>query len=165
MNGESVERPDKVSKYQQEFVAGPVNDCVRVSMWKLTGAGLTWKEFFQVKGEDFKGEEDALGLRRANVAPVLPKEAGSVPLEDVDDLTWGRCVLNFEDYLLHTVDQLPTKPPKVMVPPAGWSESCRNLIGLGSIFPKSMRTRVTEGKCSYSLTESLESAGKSQLMV
>lgn len=53
MNGEITEGPDKVLKYLQEVVVGLVGDCVKVSEWKMAGAGLTWKVYFcQVKGED-----------------------------------------------------------------------------------------------------------------
>eukprot|EP00435_Cladocopium_sp_Y103_P039833 s1161_g10.t1 len=137
MNGEGTEGPKEVTEYQKKVLCGLMEDCSRVAGWRLQGEVPTWQDFFRVKGVDYKGEEvlTAQVMRWENVAPALPKEVGGVELEKVVDLGCRHYVLNFEDYLLDPSDQVYTKPPKVMVPPDGWSEFCSNLLKLG-VFSK-----------------------------
>ena len=112
---------------------GLCKDCTRVAGWEFQGPDLSWRDFFRVKGIDYKGEEvlTAQTMRWANVSPALPLEVGSVPLEDVLELGCRHYVLHFEDYLLDPSDQTLVKPPKVMVPPEDWGNFCANLLKLG----------------------------------
>ena len=99
----------------------------------MEGKPPSWKEFFKVKGVDYKGEEvlTAQEMRWENVAPALPNEVGTVPLEDVVELGSKHYVLNFEDYLLEPEDQVAVRPPRVLVPPDNWGEFCSNLLKIG----------------------------------
>ena len=99
----------------------------------MEGKPPSWKEFFKVKGVDYKGEEvlTAQEMRWENVAPALPNEVGTVPLEDVVELGSKHYVLNFEDYLLEPEDQVAVRPPRVLVPPDNWGEFCSNLLKMG----------------------------------
>ena len=91
------------------------------------------RTFFRVKGIDYRGEEvlTAQTMRWENVAPALPPEVGSVPLEEVVELGCRHYVENFSEYLLEPEDQLWVKPPRVMVPPEDWFNFCSNMINLG----------------------------------
>jgi hypothetical protein len=133
LNGEGVEGPSTASDYQVVVLKGLMEDCERVVNWGTGEPPRSWKEFFRVKGVDYKGEEvlTAQVMRWVNVAPALPKEVGSVPLEDV--VEWGcrHYVLNFSEYLLDPSDQVAVKPPRVLVPPEDWENFCSNLLDLG----------------------------------
>eukprot|EP00435_Cladocopium_sp_Y103_P045335 s309_g13.t1 len=133
MNGEGLHNQGEVSEYQGKVLSGLLEDCERVETWKAVGPMPTWKEFFRVKGVDYKGEEvlTAQTMRWENVAPALPIEVGSVPLEDLVDLGCKYYVENFEDFLLDPKDQVAVKPPRVLVPPDGWAEFCSHLLDLG----------------------------------
>ena len=112
---------------------GLMKDCERAAGWCMEGKAPSWKEFFKVKGVDYKGEEvlTAQEMRWENVAPALPNEVGTVPLEDVVELGSKHYVLNFEDYLLEPEDQVAVRPPRVLVPPDNWGEFCSNLLKIG----------------------------------
>eukprot|EP00435_Cladocopium_sp_Y103_P042338 s660_g11.t1 len=133
LNGEGLEGPGEASEYQVKVLTGLLEDCHRVAGWVSTEPDRSWKAFFKVKGVDYKGEEilTAQQMRWENVAPALPQEVGSVPLEQVLDYGCKHYVLNFEDYLLHPDDQVAVKPPRVMVPPDDWDQFCANLLRLG----------------------------------
>eukprot|EP00435_Cladocopium_sp_Y103_P053819 s178_g17.t1 len=133
LNGEGLEGPGEASEYQVKVLSGLLEDCNRVSGWVSKDPDLSWKAFFRVKGVDYKGEEvlTAQHMRWENVAPALPLEVGSVPLEQVLDYGCKHYVLNFEDYLLDPSDQVAVKPPRVMVPPEDWDQFCSNLLRLG----------------------------------
>eukprot|EP00435_Cladocopium_sp_Y103_P041058 s698_g11.t1 len=105
----------------------------RVAGWELHDSSVTWENFFRVKGVDYKGDEvlTAQVMRWQNVAPALPQEVGTVPLDDVVDLGSRHYVQNFEDYLLDPHDQVYVKPPRVLVPPEDWFDFCSNLLRLG----------------------------------
>eukprot|EP00435_Cladocopium_sp_Y103_P037033 s3214_g9.t1 len=137
LNGEGMDGPERASEYQTKVLSGLLEDCTRVESWVSGDPSLSWSDFFKVKGIDYKGEEvlTAQQMRWENVAPALPKEVGSVPLEDVLGLGCRHYVLNFEEYLLEVEDQEVVKPPKVMVPPDDWPLFCRNLLDLG-VFAK-----------------------------
>ena len=70
-------------------------------------------------------------MRWENIAPALPDEVGTVPLEDVVELGSLHYVKHFEEYLLDVQDQRAVKPPKVMVPPDNWESFCSNLLDKG----------------------------------
>ena len=137
LNGEGTKGPEQASEYQVRVLGGLLDDCSRVAGWSWDGPPLQWKDFFRVKGVDYKGEEvlTAQTMRWANVAPALPLEVGSVPLEDVVELGSRHYVLNFEEYLLDPRDQVAVRPPRVLVPPEDWPTFCRNLLDLG-VFSK-----------------------------
>lgn len=137
LNGEGTEGPRVFSDFQKKVLEGLMGDCCRVVSWGFVGEAPSWRDFFRVKGVDYKGEEvlTAQVMRWENVEPALPLEVGSVPLEDVVELGCRHYVLNFEEYLLDASDQVAVKPPRVMVPPDGWFEFCDNLLKL-CIFSK-----------------------------
>ena len=133
MNGEGTEGPRTASDFQVSVIGGLLKDCERVYGWSSPLDAPTWEEFFRVKGVDYKGEEvlTAQVMRWENVAPALPPEVGSLPLEEVVEAGCRHYVLNFEEYLLDPQDQVPVKPPRVLVPPDGWDEFCSRLLELG----------------------------------
>jgi len=133
LNGEGMDESEAASEYQRTVLTGLMKDCERVSHWKLVGKAPSWPEFFRVKGVDYKGEEilTAQTMTWSNVAPALPPEVGSVPLEDVVELGSKHYVQHFEDYLLEPEDQVLPRAPKVMVPPDNWSEFCGELLNRG----------------------------------
>eukprot|EP00435_Cladocopium_sp_Y103_P058318 s757_g20.t1 len=123
----------KASEYQTLILKGLMEDCARVEHWCMSGMAPTWEEFFKVKGVDYKGDEvlTAQTMRLENVRSALPAEVGGVPLEDVVEKGCRHYVLNFEDYLLAVEDQVPVRPPRVLVPPEAWEEFCCNLLQRG----------------------------------
>ena len=137
LNGEGVEGPEVASEYQQTVLRGLLLDSERAAAWKMEGKVPSWTEFFRVKGVDYKGEEvlTAQEMRWENVAPALPREVGTVPLESVVELGCKHYVLHFEDYLLDPEDQVAVRPPRVLVPPDNWREFCANLLQM-NIFSK-----------------------------
>eukprot|EP00435_Cladocopium_sp_Y103_P000588 s1856_g1.t1 len=122
-------------------------DCDRVFRWTDSVAKVSWSEFFRCRGIDYKGEEilTAQPLRWENVKGALPDEVGGVPLEEVVQLGSRHYTLNFEDYLLPEEDQVYTKPPRVMIPPDGWEDFCKNLLMKG-VFSKVHEDEVHEVK-------------------
>eukprot|EP00435_Cladocopium_sp_Y103_P010521 s2009_g2.t1 len=124
---------ERASEYQTVILAGLMEDCARVEGWCINGTAPSWGEFFKVKGVDYKGDEvlTAQPMRWENVRSALPAEVGGVPLEEVVEKGCHHYVMNFEDYLLDAEDQVPVKPPRVMVPPDAWEEFCRNLLEKG----------------------------------
>ena len=124
LNGEGTDAGEVASDYQRTVLAGLMSECERVSRWTLGGKAPSWPEFFKVKGVDYKGEEvlTAQTMTWSNVAPALPPEVGSVPLEDVVELGSRHYVLHFQEYVLEPEDQIIPKAPKVMVPPENWEE-------------------------------------------
>ena len=133
LNGDTDRMPRSASEYQVKVLSGLLEDCERACKWEIKEQLPSWDEFFKVKGVDYKGDEVlcAQSMRWENVSPALPKEVGSVPLEDVVEKGCRHYVLNFEDYLLDPKDQQYVKPPRVMVPPDNWEVFCRNLLKLG----------------------------------
>lgn len=133
LNGEGLEGPEQASEYQVKVLEGLVSDCLRVESWSMEGKAPTWREFFRVKGVDYKGEEvlTAQVMRWKNVAPALPPEVGSVSLQHVVELGCRHYVENFEEYLLEVEDQEVVKPPRVLVPPEDWGEFCGHLLEMG----------------------------------
>ena len=133
LNGEGMAGPSTVSDFQLTVLQGLMSECERVVSWSMEGNAPTWKEFLQVKGIDYKGEEVLLAQQMTweNVSPALPLEVGSVPLEQVVEFGSQHYVLNFEDYLLDPKDQIAVRPPRVMVPPENWGTFCTNLLSMG----------------------------------
>lgn len=133
LNGEGTDAGEVASDYQRTVLAGLMSECERVSRWTLGGKAPSWPEFFKVKGVDYKGEEvlTAQTMTWSNVAPALPPEVGSVPLEDVVESGSRHYVLHFQEYVLEPEDQIIPKAPKVMVPPENWEEFCSQLISRG----------------------------------
>lgn len=133
LNGEGLQGPERASEFQGRVLDGLMKDCMRVSGWSFEGSPPTWEEFFRVKGVDYKGDEilTAQVMRWQNVAPALPQEVGSVPLDQVVELGCKHYVQNFEEYVLDPQDQVYIKPPRVLVPQEDWREFCENLLRLG----------------------------------
>ena len=137
LNGEGLGDERQASEFHVNIVRGLLEDCERVSRWKVAEASPTWEEFFRVKGVDYRGEEilTAQTMRWENVAPALPDEIGGVNLEQVLELGCLHYVKHFEDYLLDPEDQPYVRPPRVMVPPDNWPTFCEGLLKKG-VFAK-----------------------------
>ena len=105
----------------------------RVSEWPEKFDELSWDMFFKVRSIDYKGDEilTARFVGWKELEPALPKEVGTVFLEDVVELGTLHYVTNFEDYLIPEEDMYPTRSPRVMVPPDDWEEVSRGLIERG----------------------------------
>ena len=133
LNGEGVEGPQSASGYQNVVLGGLLDDCERVCAWKVPDDPPSWKQFLKVKGVDYKGDEvlTAQSMRWENVESALPKEVGSVNLEDVVEKGCLYYVRHFEEYLLDPADQQCVRPSRVMVPPDNWEVFCANLSNLG----------------------------------
>ena len=136
LNGEG-DGGEVASEYQIALLGGLLEDCLRVSEWRMQGKAPSWDEFFKVKGVDYKGDEvlTAQTMQWENVKSALPDEIGGVPLEGVVEKGCRHYVLNFEDYLLAEEDQVVVRPPRVLVPPDAWECFCQNLIAKG-VFSK-----------------------------
>ena len=133
LNGEGDDCDSPASDFQRKVLKGLLEDCLRVFEWAFESKPPTWDEFFRVKGVDYKGEEVlcAQSMQWENVSPALPKEVGSVLLEDVVELGCKYYVQNFEEFLLEPEDQAAFRPPKVMVPQEAWPTFCSKLMELG----------------------------------
>lgn len=133
LNGEGVFSVVSPTGFQKEVLSGLRQDCGRMFQWKEVTPALDWAEFFKCRGIDYRGEEilTAQHLRWENVKGALPVEVGGVAMEDIVELGSRHYTLNFEEYLLPEEDQVYTKPPRVMIPPDGWEEFCRNLMERG----------------------------------
>ena len=90
-------------------------------------------KFMDTKTIDYRGEEvrTAKAFSWKNLAPAIPNEAGTIPLESLCTGGVAHYVLNFETYLRPAQEMEYTKPPRVMVPPEAWPDVCRGLLQAG----------------------------------
>ena len=133
LNGEGIWNASDGTPLQKEVLVGLAEDCRRVCSWVDKGSPVTWENFFKCRGIDYKGDEvlTAQAMQWENVRAALPKEVGGVALEDVVEMGSRHYVLNFDEYLLPVEDQIHTKPPRVLVPPAEWERFCAELLSRG----------------------------------
>ena len=92
-----------------------------------------FRQFFEVKGVDYRGEEIKLAkpFTWESISPALPKEVGTLRLED---FCLGGCldyVLDFKRYLLPQEQQVLGKTPRVLVDEQAWPQVCRGLVDAG----------------------------------
>ena len=94
---------------------------------------MTWEDYLRVKTIDYKGDEVKVAQMTSwsNLKSALPAEVGTVPLESVVSRGSQHYVLNFDSYLIPEVDQVHTKPPRVMVPDGEREDLCRGLLTKG----------------------------------
>eukprot|EP00438_Fugacium_kawagutii_P025239 Skav236128 [mRNA] locus=scaffold900:368879:380005:- [translate_table: standard] len=125
------------NKLQRRVLQELWDNVERVLNWEERSPEVTWNSFFRVKGVDYKGDEvcTAQRIQWENVCAALPSEVGSVDLADVVELGSLQYTLNFEDYLLHEEDQVPVRPPRVMVQDEHWEKLCSELLKRG-VFAK-----------------------------
>ena len=137
LNGEGVFSECDPSEFQMKVIRGLASDMKRILNWKGDAVAVTWEDFFQTRGIDYKGEEvlTARSMQWENVRSALPDEVGGVDLAEAVELGSQHYALNFEDYLLPEEQQTWVKPPRVLVAPDHWEVFCTELIKKG-VFAK-----------------------------
>lgn len=121
------------NEIQLRCLHGLVRDVDRFCGIPATVPSTCWKDFFKVKGIDYKGDEVQVARRFswANIKPALPGEVGSVPLSDVCTLGCHHYVNRFEQYLKPKPEWAQLTWPRVMVDDADWGDVCRGLVESG----------------------------------
>ena len=128
---------------------------LEVKLWCATPAvipTLCWKELFDSKGVDYRGEEVKVArwFKWSNVGPALPKEVGKVPLQEVCTLGSKHYVEFFDQYLKPQEEWTLTPSPRVMVTDDDWPAVCQGL--------------VQAGVCTYILEEDVFEVGSCRLL-
>lgn len=134
LNGEGTFYEDcPPTEFQKEILRSLMEDCKRLFESPETTPPVGWGDFFRCRGVDYRGEEilTAQSMQWENVRGALPEEVGGVNLEDVVELGSRHYVLNFENYLLPTEQQVYSRPPRVMVPPEQWETFCQKMMEKG----------------------------------
>eukprot|EP00438_Fugacium_kawagutii_P006828 Skav227026 [mRNA] locus=scaffold456:236256:249187:+ [translate_table: standard] len=122
-----------VNDAQRLCLAGLVKDAQRVCELNARVEALSWKDFFNVRSIDYRGEEVKVAKWFAwkNLVAALPKEIGKVPLEEVCTLGCREYVENFDRYLKDPVLWQTPVAPRVMVEDHEWGDVCRGLVETG----------------------------------
>ena len=123
-------QPTEVQCKALNFIRGDVERFCRLN---LKTVRIDWKEFFSVRGVDYKGDEVRVAKRVAwpNIAPALPKEIGVVPLEEVCSLGCRKYVCSFDSFLKPREQWGKITQPKVMVDDHDWPQLVSGLVEAG----------------------------------
>ena len=94
---------------------------------------LSWDDLFQVRTVDYMGEEVKVArwFTWGNINPALPKEIGTVPLEEVCELGSRFYVEHFENFLKPEREWVKSRAPRVMVEDHAWGRVCSGLVQSG----------------------------------
>ena len=119
-----------VSVAQRSCIQELIVDVKRVCSLEGSLERFDWDSFFKHRSVDYQGEEVkvAKSFRWCNIAPALPKEVASVPLEDVCTFGAKHYVEHFDQYLKDQEDWPPVSKPRVMVADEDWGEVCAGLV-------------------------------------
>lgn len=119
-----------VSVTQRSCIQELIVDVKRVCSLEGSLERFDWDSFFKHRSVDYQGEEVkvAKSFRWCNIAPALPKEVASVPLEDVCTFGAKHYVEHFDQYLKDQEDWPPVSKPRVMVADEDWGEVCAGLV-------------------------------------
>eukprot|EP00438_Fugacium_kawagutii_P030707 Skav213061 [mRNA] locus=scaffold364:550493:557908:- [translate_table: standard] len=131
--GDALFYDGDISKAQRKCLEMILVDCERFGRIEVELPGLDWADLFAVKAIDYKGDEVkvALPFRWENIAPALPSEVGSVPLEAVCTRGCLEYVRNFECYLKPSSEWGSVPTGKVIVSESEWPEVCQGLVSSG----------------------------------
>ena len=131
--GEELCSEKPVSTSQRDCLGLLVKDIERFCCLKGTLDSFDWKNFFDTRSIDYKGDEvrTARYFSWENIGPALPREIGMVSLEDVCTEGCRHYVLHFPNYLKPRDRWVVDRPPKVMVADADWGRVCSELVRCG----------------------------------
>eukprot|EP00438_Fugacium_kawagutii_P011158 Skav227732 [mRNA] locus=scaffold3513:12968:18204:+ [translate_table: standard] len=92
-----------------------------------------WRDFFQVKSIDYKGDEVRVArwFCWGNIEPALPRDVGTVDLSEVCSYGCKAFVENIDEYLRPAGEWGTIKCPRVMVEDDQWDEVCQGLVTRG----------------------------------
>ena len=109
------------------------NDVLRVGGLVGRLEDFDWKEFFETRSIDYKGDEirTAKAFSWSNISPALPKEIGRVPLSEVCAHGSKFYVENFDLYIKPKDKWDLKRAPRVMVSDADWPAVCSGLVACG----------------------------------
>ena len=128
--GNELFNDEKISGVQHSCIEELLLDVRRMCSLTFIMEKFDWDAFFKHRSVDYQGEEVKVAKSFCwdNIAPALPKEVASVPLEEVCSLGSKHYVENFDLYLKPREEWPPVAKPRVMVPDERWGEVCAGLV-------------------------------------
>eukprot|EP00435_Cladocopium_sp_Y103_P038922 s627_g10.t1 len=128
--GDEVWNDSEINAVQQGCIDEILKDVKRIVSIHQTVERVDWKDFFNVRTIDYKGDEVKVArwFSWGNIQPALPADVGNVPLDQVCTHGCRDYVLNFDQYLKPEDEWGEISCPRVMVKDSDWPAVCEGLL-------------------------------------